>query len=124
MAWSKFGTIASVSADGKSVQVRLLRASPVDGSWGLSEAYTVEPITATASNPIVHLAWAGTSNHELAVIDAAGRVVILAFSIALNRPFLNRRWDTDHVEDLHAIVGCLWLNLASQHKNVSKPASL
>lgn len=112
--------MASVTPDGKSVQVRLLRADPADGNWGLSEPTTVDSITASTSNPIVHLAWAGTNNHELAVIDAAGRVAILAFSIYLNRPFINRKWDLDHVEDLHAIVGCFWLNLAQQQKNVSK----
>ena len=102
------------------MQVRLLRADPVDGNWGLSEPTTVDSITASSSNPIVHLAWAGTNNQELAAIDASGRVAILAFSMYLNRPFVHRKWDGDHVEDLQAIVGCFWLNLAQQ-KNVSSP---
>ncbi|KAM0322887.1 hypothetical protein ACHAQA_009229 [Verticillium albo-atrum] len=117
VAWSKSGTIASISPDGRSVQVRYLRADPADGSWGLSEPTTVDAITASPSTPIVHLAWAATSSNELAVIDAAGRVAILAFSVSLNRPFLTRKWDADHVDDLHAIAGCFWLPLASQHKN-------
>ncbi|PNH42809.1 hypothetical protein VD0004_g4552 [Verticillium dahliae] len=117
IAWSKSGTIASISPDGRSVQVRYLRADPKTGSWGLSEPTTVDAITASPSTPIVHLAWAATSSNELAVIDAAGRVAILAFSVSLNRPFLTRKWDADHVDDLHAIAGCFWLPLASQHKN-------
>ncbi|KAM0276145.1 hypothetical protein ACHAQH_007033 [Verticillium albo-atrum] len=119
IAWSKSGTIASISSDGRSVQVRYLRADPKTGSWGLSEPTTVDAITASPSTPIVHLAWAATSSNELAVIDAAGRVAILAFSVSLNRPFLTRKWDADHVDDLHAIAGCFWLPLASQHKNIS-----
>ncbi|KAG7125023.1 Mediator of RNA polymerase II transcription subunit 16 like protein [Verticillium longisporum] len=117
IAWSKSGTIASISPDGRSVQVRYLRADPKTGGWGLSEPTTVDAITASPSTPIVHLAWAATISNELAVIDAAGRVAILAFSVSLNRPFLTRKWDADHVDDLHAIAGCFWLPLASQHKN-------
>ncbi|EEY18336.1 mediator of RNA polymerase II transcription subunit 16 [Verticillium alfalfae VaMs.102] len=117
IAWSKSGTIAYISPDGRSVQVRYLRADPKTGGWGLSEPTTVDAITASPSTPIVHLAWAATSSNELAVIDAAGRVAILAFSVSLNRPFLTRKWDADHVDDLHAIAGCFWLPLASQHKN-------
>ncbi|KAM0626137.1 hypothetical protein ACHAPW_008456 [Verticillium nonalfalfae] len=118
IAWSKSGTIAYISPDGRSVQVRYLRADPKTGGWGLSEPTTVDAITASPSTPIVHLAWAATSSNELAVIDAAGRVAILAFSVSLNRPFLTRKWDADHADDLHAIAGCFWLPLASQHKNV------
>lgn len=119
VAWSKSGVIASISPDGKSVQVRVPRADPADGSWVLGEPTTIDLITATSSNPIVHLAWAPTTAHELAVIDATGRVAIVAFTGALNRPYPTRKWDDDHVDDLHAVVGCFWLNLASQHKNVS-----
>ncbi|ROT36946.1 mediator of RNA polymerase II transcription subunit 16 [Sodiomyces alkalinus F11] len=117
IAWSKSGVIASISPDGKSVQARVPRADPADGSWALSEPTTIDLITATSSNPIVHLAWAPTAAHELAVIDATGRVAIVAFTGALNRPYPTRKWDDDHVDDLHAVVGCFWLNLASQHKN-------
>ncbi|KAL2756219.1 hypothetical protein ACRALDRAFT_1042669 [Sodiomyces alcalophilus JCM 7366] len=117
VAWSKSGVIASISPDGKSVQVRTPRADPADGSWALGEPTTIDLITATPFNPIVHLAWAPTTAHELAVIDSTGRVAIVAFSGALNRPYPTRRWDDDHFDDLHTVVGCFWLNLASQHKN-------
>lgn len=68
--------------------------------------------------PITHLAWAPTATPDLAVIDSVGRVTILTFSISLNRPYLTRRWDADQVDDLHAVVGCYWLPLMPQSKQV------
>jgi mediator of RNA polymerase II transcription subunit 16 len=46
---------------------------------------------------------------DLAVIDALGRLTLLGFSIANNQPYPVRRWETDVVDDLHAVVGCYWL---------------
>jgi mediator of RNA polymerase II transcription subunit 16, fungi type len=71
----------------------------------------------------VHLAWATTTSPELAIIDALGRVAILTFSIALNRPFSVRRWEADLVDDLHAVVGAYWLSLVPQGRQVSPAVS-
>ncbi|KAF6814593.1 mediator of rna polymerase ii transcription subunit 16 [Colletotrichum sojae] len=112
VAWSKSGVIASISADGRSLETRFIRSHPDDGEWGLSEPTKIDLITTSPSSHIVHLAWASTASPELAVIDATGRVSILTFSMNLNRPFATRKWDQDPVDDLHAVVGCYWLALA------------
>ncbi|KAK1776186.1 mediator complex subunit 16-domain-containing protein [Copromyces sp. CBS 386.78] len=110
IAWSRQGTIASITKDGRSVEFRFLRCRPEDAGWELSEPYVystaVIPMHTTAG-PIVHLAWSNT--HELAVVDAVGRITILNLTIMLNRPFITRKWDGDPVDDLHAVVGCYWL---------------
>lgn len=119
IAWSRQGTIASISADGFSVELRYLRTNPHDGMWGLSEPTPCSQISGShnfSGGPIVHLAWAATASPELAIIDAAGRVSILTFSMNLNRPYPLRTWDVDTIDDLHSVVGAYWLPLMPQTK--------
>ncbi|KAK4168613.1 hypothetical protein QBC43DRAFT_103265 [Cladorrhinum sp. PSN259] len=122
VAWSRQGTIACVSKDGMSIDLRFVRCNPENGDWDLSapnpsSAISCSPgqtatlLLASAGAPIVHLAWAPTSNAEIAIIDALGRIAIANFPITLNRPFTARKWDADPVDDLHAVVGCYWLPL-------------
>lgn len=120
IAWSRQGTIASISQDGRSVELRFLRCHPETATWDLSEPTLCSVLpNAIPDCPLTHLAWASTPSPELAVIDSVGRVTVLTFSISLNRPYLNRRWDADLVDDLHAIVGCYWLPLVPQSKQVT-----
>ncbi|KAL1865212.1 hypothetical protein VTK73DRAFT_5449 [Phialemonium thermophilum] len=120
IAWSRQGTIASISQDGQSIELRFLRSNPSDGSWDLSEPTPCVALSnAIPGCPITHLLWASTSNAELAVIDSVGRVTILSFSVTLNRPSVLRRWDADLVDDLHAVVGCYWLPPVPQSKQAS-----
>ncbi|KAM0343821.1 hypothetical protein ACHAPU_008090 [Fusarium lateritium] len=112
VAWSRTGTIANITSDGQNVELRYLRRSPDDGSWDLSEPTTCPFVKGSPTIPIVHLSWAGTSIPDLAVIDAVGRVAVVSFSISLNHPFVQRRWDADPIDDVHAIVGSYWLNVA------------
>ncbi|KAI0445978.1 RNA polymerase II mediator complex subunit Sin4 [Xylaria telfairii] len=109
LAWSKGGTIASITPDGQSLELRYLRASPKGASWGLSEPKVISLWPNLNGGPIVHLSW-GPASSELAVIDAVGRVFLLNFNSDLNRPMISRRWDTDPIDDLHTIVGTYWLN--------------
>ncbi|KIH87170.1 mediator of RNA polymerase II transcription subunit 16, fungi type [Sporothrix brasiliensis 5110] len=122
IAWSKQGTIASIGADGQSIELRYLRTDAEDASWALSEATSYAQFSSSntqttfAGGPIVHLAWAATGHSELAVIDSVGRVSILAFSTSLNKPFALRSWEADPVDDLHAVVGCYWLPIVPANK--------
>ena len=129
IAWSRHGTIASITKDGRSVEFRFLRCRPEDASWELTGPYvystTVVPLHITAG-PIVHLAWSPTQSQELAVVDAVGRIAILSLNTYLNRPFISRKWDADPVDDLHAVVGCYWLPLINprQYSALYGPAVL
>ncbi|KAL2020886.1 hypothetical protein VTK56DRAFT_7877 [Thermocarpiscus australiensis] len=128
IAWSRQGTIAAITNNGMSIDLRFTRCNPDDGDWQLTESTpwsTISlapspgqgpsplstPSLASAGAPVVHLSWAPTSTPELAVIDALGRITLLTFSISLNRPYATRRWDSDPADDLHAVVGCYWLPL-------------
>ncbi|KND89513.1 Mediator of RNA polymerase II transcription subunit 16 [Tolypocladium ophioglossoides CBS 100239] len=119
VAWSKSGTIASLTADGQTLQLRFLRCHPDNGSWDLSEPTTCELVKGTTAIPLVHLEWGATSCPELAVVDAVGRVALLSFPISLNHPYITRKWDADAVDDLNAVMGCYWLAVAPS--NQQKP---
>lgn len=118
VAWSRTGSIANITPDGQNVELRYLRRSPEDGSWDLSEPTICPFVKGTPTVPIVHLLWAGTSSPDLAVIDAAGRVTIVSFSISLNHPFPQRKWDADPTDDVHTVVGSYWLTVAPTNQQV------
>ncbi|KAL6403250.1 hypothetical protein AUP68_12589 [Ilyonectria robusta] len=116
VAWSRTGTIASVTPDGLTVELRYLQRNPDNGSWDLSEPTPCDLVSGSPTIPIVHLAWAGTSVPDLAVIDAIGRVTILSCSISLNHPHLQRKWDADSIDDMHGIMGAYWLSIAPSNQ--------
>lgn len=122
LAWSKSGTIATISADGQYLQHRFLRCNPLDGTWDLSQPTTCELLKGSPGIPLVHLEWGATNIPELAIIDAVGRVVIVSFSISLNHPFITRKYDTDPIDDANAVVGAHWLAVALQ--NQQKPYNI
>ncbi|UKZ66623.1 uncharacterized protein TrAtP1_007795 [Trichoderma atroviride] len=122
LAWSKSGTIATISADGQYLQHRFLRCNPLDGTWDLSQPTTCELLRGTPGIPLVHLEWGSATVPELAVIDAVGRVIIVSFSISLNHPFVTRKYDTDPIDDANAVVGAHWLAVAPS--NQQKPYNI
>jgi len=64
--------------------------------------------------PLKHLFWSPTGC-DLAVVDSTGRVTILAVFSSLNKPSLSRLFESDAADDLHSVVGCYWLNLATPY---------
>jgi len=118
IAWSKWGSIASISANGLTLELRNLRCNPSDGDWGLSEPTLTQAAAMNMEGPLKHLAWSPTGS-ELAVIDNLGRVTILGIFASLNKPSspIIRSCQTDAADDLHRIVGCYWLNQAPYPAN-------
>lgn len=102
------------------MELRYLQRNPDNGSWDLSEPTPCDLVSGSPTIPIVHLAWAGTSVPDLAVIDAIGRVTILSCSISLNHPHLQRKWDADSIDDMHGIMGAYWLSIAPSNQQVSR----
>lgn len=109
IAWSKWGSIASITSNNDSLEFRNLRCNPEDGTWGLSDP-TPYPSPSEAV-PLKHLCWSPTGS-ELAVIDSAGRISIVGIFATLNKPALSRSGLQDPLDDLHKVVGCYWLNMA------------
>ncbi|THV55740.1 hypothetical protein BGAL_0004g00630 [Botrytis galanthina] len=111
IAWSKWGSIASITPNGSGLELRNLRCHPEDGTWGLSEATVIPQLTNNLDGgPLKHLSWSPTGS-ELAVTDSAGRVTLLQIFSSLNKPMMCRPCGPEPADDLHAVVGCFWLNL-------------
>ncbi|KAK0128828.1 mediator complex subunit [Cadophora gregata] len=112
IAWSKWGSIASIASNGTTLELRNLRCHPDDGTWALSEPTTTPNFSASLEGcPLKHLAWSPTGS-DLAVIDAVGRITILSIYSSINKPALSRPCHLDPIDDLHAVVGSFWLNQA------------
>lgn len=109
VAWSKAGTVASITPDGQELEIRFLRCQPQDGDWGLSEPEICHHVRGTLEEPLVHLEWAETNNPDLAVFDSTGRVSLLLFGAIVNHGHLVKKPDSDVIDDTHVVVGCHWL---------------
>lgn len=120
VAWSRTGTIASITANGQELQLRHLRAHPDDGTWDLSEPTVCKLVQGTPAIPLVHLEWAATNSPELAIFDDVGRVAVISFTIALNHPFVIRTWDSDLIDNTNAAAGCYWLPVVPPQPQVSQ----
>lgn len=117
IAWSKWGSIASIIANGSALEVRNLRCHPETGIWALSEPLVTPGFShAMDGGPLKHLSW-GPNGSDIAVIDAAGRVAILSVFSTLNKPTLSRLGQGDPSDDLHAVVGSYWLNTGTLPPN-------
>lgn len=109
LAWSNTGTIASVTPDGLSINLRHLQCHPEDGRWALSKEVSVEQVTSTHRNQqLTHVRWSHPGN-ELAVLDQSGKVSIFNIAMAMNKVHLARPADADQEDDLGEIVGMQWL---------------
>jgi len=109
VAWSKWGTIASIASNGTTLTLQSLRCDPVDGSWGMTETSTTSPLCHDDIQ-LKHLTWS-PSGSDLAVIDSVGRVTILTMFASINRPSMSSNPQADPVDDLQRVVGCYWLNM-------------
>ncbi|RKF72818.1 Mediator of RNA polymerase II transcription subunit 16 [Golovinomyces cichoracearum] len=111
IAWSKCGSIASISPNGYTLEIRFLRCHHETGTWTLSEP-SIPSFTSTQDGgPLRHLSWSPTGC-DLAVIDSAGRVTIFSIFSSLNKFNVSRSCHIDSADDLQTVVGSYWLPLA------------
>ena len=125
IAWSRWGSIASITLNGAGLEFRNLRIHPKDGSWDMSDPTIIPQITSSLDGgPLKHLCWS-PNGADLAVIDTAGRIAILTFGHSLNKPNITRNSQVDPIEELRAVVGAYWLNLSPTNlRQVSLPTRL
>ncbi|KFY19349.1 hypothetical protein V493_08002, partial [Pseudogymnoascus sp. VKM F-4281 (FW-2241)] len=112
IAWSRWGSIASITSNGLGLEFRNLRIHPKDGSWDLSDPTSIPQIAPAADGgQLKHLCWS-PNGADLAAIDASGRIAILNLAQSLNKPTFTRNSNVDPIDDLRAVVGAYWLNLS------------
>ncbi|EKG19413.1 Mediator complex subunit Med16 [Macrophomina phaseolina MS6] len=113
ISWSKSGCVASITRDGRGVNLRAFQRNPADGKWILGEEAPLQIPSVHEEFPLVHVSW-GHLGVDLAVVDAAGRILVYTAAQAADRMKLSREPFSDHESESNALVGLHWLPVAPQ----------
>ncbi|KAL1625378.1 Mediator of RNA polymerase II transcription subunit 16 [Diplodia seriata] len=113
ISWSKSGCVASITRDGRGVNLRAFQRNPVDGKWILGDEAPLHIPSVHEEFPLVHVSW-GHLGVDLAVVDAAGRILVYTAAQAADRMKLSREPFSDHESESNALVGLHWLPVAPQ----------
>ncbi|KAL0261020.1 Mediator of RNA polymerase II transcription subunit 16 [Diplodia seriata] len=117
ISWSKSGCVASITRDGRGVNLRAFQRNPVDGKWILGDEAPLHIPSVHEEFPLVHVSW-GHLGVDLAVVDAAGRILVYTAAQAADRMKLSREPFSDHESESNALVGLHWLPVAPQQVKV------
>ncbi|KAF2833269.1 hypothetical protein CC86DRAFT_365215, partial [Ophiobolus disseminans] len=108
IAWSKNGCVACISPDGYTINLKVFARNAEVGKWDLREDVPLQVPRGRDEFPFVHLSWSHLGN-DLAVMDAAGRVMVFSCAMALDRMTFIRA-DLAHPEaEVDGVVGMHWL---------------
>jgi len=120
VSWSKAGCVAYIASDGNTVNLRAFKRDPSTGRWELGKDTPLNIPHSQDGFPIIHLSWSHLGT-DLAVIDSAGRLMIFAIAIVVDRMVLSRAYISDHEDEMDAVVGMHWLSISPHEKRVSLP---
>jgi len=107
IAWSKNGCVADISPDGHTVNLRVF-ARDEGGKWDLEKAVPLDVPRGRDEFQFVHLSWSHLGN-DLAVMDAAGRVMVFSCNMALDRMQYVRAELAHPEAEVDGVVGMHWL---------------
>ncbi|KAF4540499.1 Mediator complex subunit Med16 [Lasiodiplodia theobromae] len=113
ISWSKSGCVASITRDGRGVNLRAFQRNPVDGRWILGDEAPLHIPSVHEEFPLVHVSW-GHLGVDLAIVDAAGRILVYTAAQAADRMKLSREPFSDHESESNALVGLHWLPVSPQ----------
>ncbi|KAF2088775.1 hypothetical protein K490DRAFT_63988 [Saccharata proteae CBS 121410] len=113
IAWSRSGCVATITRDGRGVNLRAFQRNPADGKWILGEESPLQIPPVHDEFPLVHVSW-GHLGVDLAILDAAGRVLIFTNNFALDRMHMTRDNVMDQEVETGTIVGLHWLPVFPQ----------
>ncbi|OCL01533.1 hypothetical protein AOQ84DRAFT_443946 [Glonium stellatum] len=114
IAWSKSGCVASITPDGRGVNLRPFFRNSSDGKWILGEEIPLKLPQAHEDFPFVHISW-GHIGTDLAVLDAAGRIFVFTSIFALGRMVMTRAPAMDQEDEMGAVIGMHWLSIIPHH---------
>jgi mediator of RNA polymerase II transcription subunit 16 len=110
IAWSKNGCVAYISPDGDAINLKVFSRDADTGKWDLGKDVPVELPQRPDTFPCVHLSWSHLGN-DLAVMDAAGRVMLFSMAMALDRLHFVRAELAHPEAEVDGVVGMHWLAL-------------
>ncbi|KAF2430482.1 hypothetical protein EJ08DRAFT_235033 [Tothia fuscella] len=109
IAWSRMGCLASISKDGRSVDIYTFVRDTKTGNWNLSKAIPIWPLF-DEMHHVVHISWSYMGT-ELAMVGSSGRIVIYTNASALGSMSRARQHANDLDDDLSALVGLHWFHI-------------
>jgi mediator of RNA polymerase II transcription subunit 16 len=110
IAWSKNGCVAYISPDGYAINLKVFSRDADSGKWDLGKDVPLEVPQGRDSFPFVHLSWSHLGN-DLAVMDAAGRVMLFSCAMVLDRLHFVRAELAHPEAEVDGVVGMHWLAL-------------
>ncbi|KAF2131642.1 hypothetical protein P153DRAFT_429890 [Dothidotthia symphoricarpi CBS 119687] len=108
IAWSKNGCVAYITPDGYTVNLKVFSRDATTGKWDLGKDVHLEIPEGRDDYQFVHLYWSHLGN-DLAVMDAAGRVMIFSCAMALDRMQFIRTELAQSESEVDGVVGMHWL---------------
>ncbi|KAF2182172.1 hypothetical protein K469DRAFT_669982 [Zopfia rhizophila CBS 207.26] len=108
IAWSKSGCVAYITSDGDGISLRVFSRDASSGKWALGKDTSLDIPHRHGGLPLVHISWSHLGN-DLAVMDAAGRVLIFSCAMVLDRMATTRAHVVDPEHEMDAVVGMHWL---------------
>jgi mediator of RNA polymerase II transcription subunit 16 len=100
--------VAYISADGDAVNLKVFSRDAENGKWDLRKDVPLEVPQGREQFPFVHLSWSHLGN-DLAVMDAAGRVMVFSCAMALDRMHFIRAELAHPEAEVDGVVGMHWL---------------
>ncbi|KAL5118285.1 Mediator of RNA polymerase II transcription subunit 16 [Pleosporales sp. CAS-2024a] len=108
ITWSKNGCLAYITPDGDAVNLRVFSRDVDTGKWHLGKDIPLDVPRGREHFPCVHISWSHLGN-DLAVMDAAGRVMVFSCAMALDRMHFIRAELAHPEAEVDAVVGMHWL---------------
>ncbi|KAF2002790.1 hypothetical protein P154DRAFT_520560 [Amniculicola lignicola CBS 123094] len=110
IAWSKSGCVAYITNDGYGVNLRVFSRDSETGVWDLGKDTSLQIPHGSDDFPFANLSWSHLGN-DLAVMNAAGHVMIFSCAMALDRMTFMRADLTQPESESDAVVGMHWLTI-------------
>ena len=117
IAWSKSGCVANITPDGNGINLRVFSRDPITGKWDLGKETALDVPHALDSLPFVHLSWSHLGN-DLAIMNAAGHVMIYSCAMVLDRMTLMRADSIPQDAEMDSVVGMHWLAILPYEQKV------
>ncbi|KAH3952700.1 mediator of RNA polymerase II transcription subunit 16 [Parastagonospora nodorum] len=108
IAWSKNGCVAYISPDGYTANLKVFSRDTETGKWDLRKDVPLDVPQGREQFPFVHLSWSHLGN-DLALMDAAGRVMVFSCAMALDRMQFIRAELAHPEAEVDGVVGMHWL---------------
>ncbi|KAH8731138.1 mediator complex, subunit Med16 [Phaeosphaeriaceae sp. PMI808] len=110
IAWSKNGCVAHISPDGYTINLKVFSRDTDTGKWDLRKDVPLKVPQGREEFPFVHLSWSHLGT-DLAVMDAAGRVMVFSSAMALDRMQFIRAELAHPEAEVDGVVGMHWLGI-------------